>query len=600
MNEVKRSVFLHHDGYGPTFEGVESKCHLCDAMLKPAKNGLYGKVMSDHLRMVHDGMRREQYHIVAFFGGKSPTCCCMRCIVSDTPAPVTWTSNGFRRFATGHNRTITEARPVDITTSGNECRECGRGFASLRALASHVKPTHDLTTEEYVIKHMYDGEPPTCDLDGCTTQPRFDRSTWTFKRFCVDHSHVAESLAGKKGGSAASPHKGETKLTRDFFRVVSERQLGERNHFYGQHHTDEAKQRIAVSSRITREEFTLRTTRKSQEYVVLTPYDSYVSRQQPLDVRCQLCNLEFQATLENLDRDCSRCVKCFPSMNRSRAEDEITTFIEELGFEVVRNDRTVLGGNKEVDVWVPSKSFGVEHNGLWWHCEANSTNSHRMREKLEASRAVGVSILHVFEDEWLNRRSILEGMIRCRLGVPMLKLHARSCSIAEIDAGTARTFLDENHLDGVGGPCPLRFGLFTRDEQLVAVITLRAPQQHSRWPQHIEVKRFATLKGVSVRGALGKLIKHVKLHLQTTGRTVNIMTYVHLRHGEGASYEAVGFVKQSETRHGFWWTTGGGRRMHRLKVKADPQRGLSERQIAAERGVHRIYDCGVVTFELKA
>lgn len=592
-------VFLHHEGYGPTFEGLESRCRICDVTLKPAKNGLYGKVMSDHLKMHHDGMGREQYHIEAFFNGARPTCCCMRCVASSDPAPVSWTSNGFRRFATGHNRTITEKRAPDITTSENKCCECGVGFGSLRGLASHIKPTHKMTTEEYVIKHMYGGEAPQCALEGCEDTPRFDRSTWTFKRFCVNHAHIAEALGGKKGGVAPNPNRGKTK--EDGIPHLIQRSIeyaGSGNPFFGRRHTDETKKLIADLKRLTREEFTKRTTRKPDEYVVLTSYDNYDSRQQPLDVRCQLCNLEFQATLENLDRDCSRCVKCFPSSGRSRAEEEIATFIEGLGVDVVRNDRSVLDG-KEIDIWVPSKNFGVEYNGLWWHCEANSPDPDRMRSKLDAQRVAGVNILHVFEDEWLNRRDIIEGMIRCRLGLPVAKLHARDCHVAEVSAEVARSFLDENHLDGVGGSCPLRFGLFDRHETLVAVITFRRPQQHTKWPDHIEVKRFATLCGVSVRGALGKLIKHVRQHLQCAGQQVNIMTYVHLRHGEGTSYESVGFVKRHETRRGFWWTTGGGRRLHRLKVKADAARGLSERDVAAQRGVHRIYDCGVATFELK-
>lgn len=77
-----------------------------------------------------------------------------------------------------------------------------------------------------------------------------------------------------------------------------------------------------------------------------------------------------------------------------------------------------------------------------------------------------------------------------------------------------------------------------------------------------------------------------------------IVTYMDRRHGDGRGYLSAGMQHVGTTPPRFWWTDGK-RRFGRLTVKADAKRGLSEKQVAAERGVSRIYCCGNDIYELK-
>lgn len=583
---------------------IDSRCVICDKAITPSKRGMYGKTMADHLRTEHN-LSREQYQIKYIFNDIHPKCSCPKCITLKDAPEVAWHPTGaFPAFVTGHNRQ--KNAPLQIDTSIDDpnmilCLDCPtteqRRFKGNHALALHLK-THNTTYLDYIVRHKFDGVRPTCLVEDCDEYTRLANEK--FKRFCLKHSRNAEVEGGKIGGCASNPVKGKTK--KDGIQYLIDNSIkytGSGNPFFGKKHSDLSLDRMRVIKRLQRNEFVLRTTRKIEEYIVLSPYKRYSSRQTPLDIRCQECELEFQATLENLDRNCQRCPACHPVNNgRSAGEEELSDFVASIvGVDnVVNNDRKMLKG-LELDVYVPTKNFAVEYNGLYWHCELNSKND-RMRVKLERARAANIRLMNVFEDEWLNKREIVQSMIRARLGSFDAVYDARKCNVIELDYELAQQFLDMNHLDG-SAKCSTRLGLVTSSNELIAVMTFGMPRQGTHWSHHIEVKRYASLIGTCVRGAIGKLsrafLKSEVLNVQKR----HLMTYVHLRHGEGTSYEKAGFNRVDEVLLGFHWTTGGGKRLHRSRIVADRSRSMSEAEVAAERGYHRIYDCGVAKFEMQ-
>lgn len=94
------------------------------------------------------------------------------------------------------------------------CLECGQSIKNLLAFSTHLQFTHKIKAEDYTIKHFYDGVRPTCKSEGCVGLPRY--ATYKFKEYCKDHSCLAESAGGKKGGLAPSPNKTENKPSRSF------------------------------------------------------------------------------------------------------------------------------------------------------------------------------------------------------------------------------------------------------------------------------------------------------------------------------------------------------------------------------------------------
>lgn len=87
------------------------------------------------------------------------------------------------------------------------CVICGLGnIASSKGLATHLQFSHKLSSEEYTYKHLLKlGSRPSCAVENCSVPVRY--VAWEFKKYCKDHSSLAESEAGKRGGRPSTKAK---------------------------------------------------------------------------------------------------------------------------------------------------------------------------------------------------------------------------------------------------------------------------------------------------------------------------------------------------------------------------------------------------------
>tara|TARA_Y100000034_G_scaffold79817_1_gene95778 strand:- start:223 stop:1842 length:1620 start_codon:yes stop_codon:yes gene_type:complete len=356
------------------------------------------------------------------------------------------------------------------------------------------------------------------------------------------------------------------------------------NPFEGKTHTEETIEALAKKQRLSRLEFSKRISERENDFILLTPYEEYRSRQkQYLSVMCSLCGEICQRTLQSLERG-SQCYKCFPPTS-SKGEREVADFVEGLGFDVVRNDRVVLSG-KEIDVWIPEKQVGIEFNGLYWHSEMSGIDSKQHLQKTEQAVVTGANLIHIYSDEWYNKREICESMLCHRLGRSLRTIYARDCSVSEVDSYTARDFFDDCHIDG-NSPARYRLGLFCQDE-LVACISARTPRNKKKYQNTIEICRFATAKNTSVVGGLSRLMKHTKIWATKQGYK-KILSYAERRFGTGKGYRKAGFNLIGHTGLSYWYTDGIVRE-HRFKYRAKD--GQTEKDVARNAGVSRIWGCG--------
>ena len=127
----------------------------------------------------------------------------------------------------------------------------------------------------------------------------------------------------------------------------------------------------------------------------------------------------------------------------SNEEAELFEFVRSIAPDAIRSDRTVIYP-QELDVYVPSKKLAFEFDGLYWHNDENKPSSYHL-DKTNACMNKGVKLLHVFEDEWLEKRAIVKSRIKNALGVYSKTVFARKCRILEVDAHTTRIFQNENH-----------------------------------------------------------------------------------------------------------------------------------------------------------
>ena len=190
----------------------------------------------------------------------------------------------------------------------------------------------------------------------------------------------------------------------------------------------------------------------------------------------------------------------------SKIEIEIKEFIKSLWFEA-NTDRKILNG-KEFDILIPSLKIAFEIDGLRWHNEITKDNNYHLR-KTEQCKDCGISLYHIFEDEWEFKSDIVESRIRNILNCTQNKIFARKCQIKTVDKPIAMRFLDDNHLQGKCGSI-INYGLYYNNE-LVSLMTFGKQRKNMGRKDDgntYELIRFCNKLNTNVVGGASKLFKH--------------------------------------------------------------------------------------------
>jgi len=309
-------------------------------------------------------------------------------------------------------------------------------------------------------------------------------------------------------------------------------------------------------------------------------------------VRCKSCGWSDAVTFDRARAD--RCPKCTPI--GSRGQNEIADWLQSLGLYVGRNVVGILDGKKQLDIFVPEKMVAIEFNGLFWHGETQPGKDARYHQQKSLScEKHGVSLVHIFEDEWYDKREVVKSTILSKLQMINDRVNARDCDVVGLSPEERREFFELNHLDGDVN-ASFSFGLRTKDGELVAAISARRPF-HKKYSESLEIARFCSRVNLVVPGGMSRLVKKVVQEARVTGVS-SVISYVDTRlGGDGNGYVLSGFILEKKTSPRYWWTDYH-KRFDRFKFKADPSRGMTEAQVADEAGVVKIWGCSNLVYRL--
>ena len=306
--------------------------------------------------------------------------------------------------------------------------------------------------------------------------------------------------------------------------------------------------------------------------------------------RCNRCGNVFLDNLTN--GHVPRCEICYPKIgkNISFSENELYYFIEKCGFDVVRNERNILDG-KEIDIFIPEKKVGIEFDGLYYHSELYINNRMYHIQKTELANEKGVMLLHIFEDEWTQKKNIVKSIIKSKLGILDNRIYARKCDIRLVKNKQANQFLFDNHIqENINAKVHL--GLYYENE-LVAILSMGKSRFDDRYEW--EILRFCNKLDTIVIGGFSKLYKHFVDFYNPQ----SVISYVDRRYGKGDFYKNFGFNCNGETSPSYYYTKYNKRenrlnfQKHMLSEKLktfDPI--LTEWENMQLNGYDRIWDCG--------
>lgn len=309
------------------------------------------------------------------------------------------------------------------------------------------------------------------------------------------------------------------------------------------------------------------------------------------DVRCKRCGRVFRQPFSfSYEMRCPFCDALPHTV--SSGEKEVRDFLMSLGERVVFNDRSVLKP-LELDVYLPERKLAVEFDGLYWHSDRNGCSATNHLFKTEECLKRGISLVHVFEDEWREKRDIVKSRLTHLVGGECERIFARKCEVREVEAGVAKRFVDRCHLQGSCIGESVRLGLFY-GERLVSVMTFGRARYRKDcdW----EILRYCVEVGVNVVGGAGKLFSRFLRGYYSGG---GIVSYSDRRWGEGVLYERLGFVSVGVSQPAVWYVKGV-RRYSRFRFQKrflkDVLEKFDETQTELENmrnnGYACLYDCG--------
>lgn len=525
-------------------------CQLCGET--HPSNGIH-----THLRYKHDGMTTAQY------------------------------MEKFGDFRTNTKKAeqLKDGKPL------YKCNLCGDDKTyTATALSFHLIKQHGTDKEAYIRDHILNGVNPVCKC-GCGKPTKINS---------YSPPYATEYISGHNSIGAGNPNykKTSTLSTREKMRLRALERIKNTAGTLPMHSPAAIQKRGEMQTG----RFIAKVQSENDVLILCQEADGHECYYK---IKCNKCGTEF----EQFHQSYFECPVCYPRC-KSRIETDIIDYLSSLDatLKIIHNNRHIIPGNLELDLYFPDKKIAIEIDGLFWHSELRGKDKMYHLNKTVECEKLGVHLIHVFEDEWELNRSMVLHKIGQRLGIFSGKKHyARNCTVRPIAFQDCKQFLELNHLQG-GDISPVRLGLFSGDD-LVSVMTFSKPNtsRGSRsGPASVgvyELSRFATKENVICIGGGGKLLTHfLRSH-----KPNKIISYADRRWSSSTSnvYMKLGFTLSCKSDPCYWYfKPNERRRFHRfnftkrktLELGGDPTK--TEWQNMQELGYDRIWDCGHLKYEL--
>lgn len=318
-------------------------------------------------------------------------------------------------------------------------------------------------------------------------------------------------------------------------------------------------------------------------------------------------NLISKTTGDILKENCINNEAFQGPIRKSKYETEIEDFIKSLNItNIITSDRKTIFP-QELDIYIPDYKCAIEFDGLVWHSEffgKKDKNYHL--NKTDKCMSNDIKLIHIFEDEWVNKKPLIENKIKMLLNCfDSKKVFARKCKVKEIESSEKSEFLNKYHIQG-DDKSSIKLGLYYEDI-LISVMTFGSVRvalgNKKSNKNEYELVRYATNFDYHSIGGAGKLLSYFIKKYNPS----KISTFADLRftYPTDNLYTKLGFNFISKTKPNYYYIGNGLKRLHRynftkhrLVSKYGADKSKSETQIMKDMGYDRIWDCGNLKYEL--
>ena len=291
------------------------------------------------------------------------------------------------------------------------------------------------------------------------------------------------------------------------------------------------------------------------------------------------------------------CPKCTNYV--SSYEKEIQCFLEENNIQIESSYRK-FKDIKEIDLINHDQKIAIEFNGLYWHSEEFKPKQYHIEKTIKLNN-FGYRLIHIFEDEWIEKKDICKSILLNIFNKTKNKIHARKCLIKEVSSKDSQKFLNENHIQG-NAYGSIRYGLYYNKE-LVSLMTFCKLRSNlgnrSNKKDCFELLRFCNKLNTIVVGGASKLLNHFK----NNNKFKTLVSYCDIRWGTGKLYKNLGFsfIKRTQPNYFYFKQL---KRENRFSFRKDVlikngyDQNKTEAEIMQELKYKKIYDCGCYKYEI--
>jgi virulence-associated protein VapD len=281
-------------------------------------------------------------------------------------------------------------------------------------------------------------------------------------------------------------------------------------------------------------------------------------------------------------------------LSKSQFEVEMEMFLNEYGINCYVNNRKVI--DKELDFYIPDHNLAIECHGLYWHSESMGKDKSYHKNKTDQCQALGIQLLSIFHDEWINNSKIIKAHILHLCGKSSKVIGARKCSIQKIDHKQATSFIERHHIQGSTTNININYGAFYQND-LVAVFSLKDGVDGES-----NITRYTIDQKASYTGLFSKFIKYIQ---NDRPAVKTLTTFADRRWSVGKIYKSSGFTEEYQVGPDYFYTNYK-ERWHKsnfMKTKISKKFNVdatnkTEKQLMEELGFDRIWDCGKIKFRL--
>lgn len=298
----------------------------------------------------------------------------------------------------------------------------------------------------------------------------------------------------------------------------------------------------------------------------------YKNSQTKVEIICKKHGSFWQNPMSHLKG--IKCPMCYAELSVSKNEIDLQNFIKGLceGEEVRFNVRNVISP-LELDIVNDTKKIAIEYDGLYWHSDIKIKDKQYHLKKTKFCSEKGFKLIHIFEDEWLEKREIVEGVLEEIFHKEKTIIDSSECVCKEIGDIAFQKFLMNNHIEGYEESA-IKYGLF-HNRDLVGVIGfIKNSDESYRINRYCNKLHYRVINGVET--LLNKFIKDIK--------PSKIALAINKRFNDFEKYQDLGFKFIKDTEPSPFYTSNGKDR-------------FSSDDIDITNKYHKIYDCGMSFFE---